>query len=147
MKAEIQDAMKAALKGGDRVALSTLRLLLSALHNEEIDKRRELSAEEILKTISSLCKQRLEAIEQFREGGRLDLVEKEEAELRVLRGFLPEALSDEEVRALILASVKEVGAKSLADLGRVMKTVMPKVTGRAEGKRVNELVREILSGL
>jgi len=134
------------MKGGDRLTVSTLRLLLSALHNEEIKERRELGAEEIVKLISSLCKQRQEAIEYFRRGGRTDLLEKEEAELEILRRFLPQALSEEELRALIRCSIEEVGAKGVQDLGKVMKQIMPKVTGRTEGRRVNELAREILSG-
>jgi uncharacterized protein YqeY len=146
LKTEIQDAVKVAMKGGDRLTLSTLRLLLSALHNEEIKERRELTPEEVLKTISSLCKQRQEAIEYFRKGRRNDLVEKEEAELGVLRRFLPRALSEEEIRALIRSSIDEVGAKGVQDLGRVMKQLMPKVVGRTEGKRVSELTKEILSG-
>lgn len=146
LKIEIQDAMKAAMKSGDRVTLSPLRLLLSALHNEEIKERRELSQEEIIRTISSLCKQGQESIEFFRKGGRSDLLEKEEAELVVLRRFLPEALSEEEIRALIRSSIEEVAAKGVQDLGKVMKQIMPKVTGRTEGKRVSELAREILSG-
>jgi len=146
LKGEIQDAMKAAMKGGDRLTLSTLRLLLSALHNEEIKERRELSPEEIIKIISSLCKQGQESIEYFRKGGRGDLLEKEEAELAVLRRLLPEALSEEEVRALIRSTIEEVGAKGVQDLGKVMKQIMPRVTGRTEGKRVSELAREILSG-
>ena len=146
LKSEIQDTVKAAMKGGDRLTVSTLRLLLSALHNEEIKERRELGAEEIVKLISSLCKQRQEAIEYFRRGGRTDLLEKEEAELEILRRFLPQALSEEELRALIRCSIEEVGAKGVQDLGKVMKQIMPKVTGRTEGRRVNELAREILSG-
>ncbi|HBA39712.1 MAG: glutamyl-tRNA amidotransferase [Deltaproteobacteria bacterium RIFCSPLOWO2_12_55_13] len=146
LKGEIQDAMKAAMKGGDRLTLSALRLLLSALHNEEIKERRELSPEEIIKIISSLCKQGQESIEYFRKGGRGDLLEKEEAELAVLRRLLPEALSEEEVRALIRSTIEEVGAKGVRDLGKVMKQIMPKVTGRTEGKRVSELAREILGG-
>lgn len=146
LKVEIQDGMKAALKSGDRLTLSTLRLLLSALHNEEIKGRRELTLEEILKTISSLCRQRRESIEYFRKAERTDLVEKEEAELGVLRRFLPQALSEEEVRVLVRSSIEEVGANGLRDLGKVMKQVMPKVTGRTEGKRVTELAKEILGG-
>ena len=146
LKGEIQDAMKAAMKGGDRLTLSALRLLLSAVHNEEIKERRELSPEEIIKIISSLCKQGQESIEYFRKGGRGDLLEKEEAELVVFRRLLPEALSEEEVRALIRSTIEEVGAKGVQDLGKVMKQIMPKVTGRTEGKRVSELAREILGG-
>jgi len=146
LKGEIQEAMKAAMKSGDRLSLSALRLLLSALHNEEIKERRELSPEEIIKVISSLCKQRQESIEYFRKGGRSDLLEKEQAELAVLRRFLPEALSEEEICSLIRSSIEEVGAKGVQDLGKVMKQIMPKVTGRTEGKRVSELAREILGG-
>jgi uncharacterized protein YqeY len=146
LKSEIQDAMKAAMKSGDRVVLSTLRLLLSALHNEEIKQHRELGTEEIQKTIASLCKQRQESIGFFRKGGRTDLLQQEEAELAVLRRLLPEAMSEDDVRAAIQSSIGEVGAKGLQDLGRVMKQVMPKVSGRTDGKRVSELAKEILSG-
>jgi uncharacterized protein len=145
LKTEIQDGIKAAMKSGDRVTLSTLRLLSSALHNEEIKQHRELSEEEILKTVASLSKQRQESIELFRKGGRNDLVEKEEAELAVLRRFLPETMNDDEVRAAIRSSIAEVGAQGIQDLGRVMKQVMPKVAGRTDGKRVSELAKELLS--
>ncbi|HXG51331.1 MAG TPA: GatB/YqeY domain-containing protein [candidate division Zixibacteria bacterium] len=146
LKAEIQAEMKSAMKRGERVTLDTLRLLLSALHNEEIRTRRELSDDEVRRTIASLCKQRTESIEAFRKGGRLDLAAKEESELRVLQRFLPQPLSESELRAAIQASIEEVGAKNIGDLGRVMKQVMPKVAGRSDGKRVNELVREMLGG-
>jgi len=146
LKIEIQDTTKAAMKAGDRLTLSILRLLLSALHNEEIKSRRELSTEEIHRTISTLCKQRTEAIELFRKGGREELAEKEEAELKVLQHFLPQQLNESEIRALIQSSIEEVGAKNVQDLGKVMKQVMPRVGGRADGKRVNELAKELLEG-
>jgi uncharacterized protein YqeY len=146
LKVEIQEAMKAAMKTGDRLTLSTLRLLLSALHNEEIKIRRELTTEEIYSTIATLCKQRAEASELFKKGGRAELAEKEEAERRVLQGFLPQPLSEEEVRNLIRVSIAEVGAKTIQDLGKVMKQLMPKVSGRTDGKRVNQLARELLGG-
>ena len=146
LKAEIQDAMKAAMKSGDRLALSTLRLLLAALHNEEINSRRELTPEEIRQTISTLCKQRIEASELFRKGGRGELADKEAAELKVLQRFLPQPLSEDEIRVLIKSSIEQVGAKDVQDLGKVMKQIMPRVSGRTDGKRVNELAREILGG-
>jgi uncharacterized protein YqeY len=146
LKAKIQDAVKTAMKRGDSVTLSTLRLLLSAVHYEEIKVRRELTTSEIERTISTLCKQRIEAIELFRQGGREELAQKEEAELKVLQQFLPEPLSETEVQALIRASIDELGAKGLEDLGKVMKQVMPKVSGRTDGKRVNELVKALLGG-
>lgn len=146
LKAKIQDAVKTAMKSGDSVTLSTLRLLLSAVHYEEIKARRELTTLEIERTISTLGKQRVEAIELFRQGGREELAQKEEAELKVLQRFLPEPLSETEVQALIRASIDELGAKGVEDLGKVMKQVMPKVSGRTDGKRVNELVKALLGG-
>jgi hypothetical protein len=119
---------------------------LAAVHNEEIRVRKELTAEEIQKIIVTLCKQRGEAIELFRRGSREELAQKEEAELAILQRFLPQPLSEEEVKGLIRASITEAGATGLQDLGRVMKLVMPKVSGRSDGKRVNELVRALLGG-
>ena len=146
LKAEIQEAVKSALKRGDALTLSTLRLLLSAIHNEEIKLRKELTAEEIQRTIATLAKQRHEAIALFRKGNREELAQKEEAELAILQKYLPQALSEEELRGLIQQSIGEVGAKGIGDLGKVMKQVMPKVSGRSDGKRVNELAKELLSG-
>lgn len=146
LKAEIQQAVKAAMKGGDTVTLSTLRLLLAALQNEEIRTRRSLGADEIQKIIGTLCKQRGEAIELYRQGGREELAAKEEAELAILKKFLPQQLSDEEIKSVIQGSIDEVGAKGLADLGKVMKLVMPKVTGRSDGKRVSDLAKSLLGG-
>jgi uncharacterized protein len=144
LKVEIQEATKAAMKRGDRLVVSTYRLLLAALHNEEIKSRKELNTEEIYRVVSTLCKQRTEAIDLYRKGGRAELAEKEDAELKVLQRLLPEPLSEDEVRALIKTSIEEVGAKNVQDLGKVMKQLMPKVSGRTDGKRVNELTKELL---
>jgi uncharacterized protein len=144
LKAEIQDAVKTAMKSGDSVTLSTLRLLLSAIHYEEIKARKELNAEEIQKTVSTLSKQRTEAIELFRKGGREDLAKKEEAELKILQHFLPQPLTETEVQDLIRESIDEVGAQGVQDLGKVMKRVMSKLGGRSDGKRVNEMARALL---
>ena len=146
LKAEIQEAVKQAMKSGDRITLSTLRLLLAALHNEEIRIRGELSREDIQKTIATLCKQRTEAIDLYRKGGREDLALKEDGELAVLKRFLPQQLSEDEIRDLIQSCIAEVGARGIQDLGKVMKLVMPKVSGRSDGKRVNELARGLLEG-
>jgi uncharacterized protein YqeY len=146
LKAEIQEAVKQSMKSGDWVTLSTLRLLLSAVHNEEIRVRRQLSTEEIQRTITTLCKQRTEAIDLYRKGGREDLAQKEEAEFAVLKRFLPAQLTEEEIKSLIQACIAEAGAQGIQDLGKVMKLVMPKVAGRSDGKRVNELARGLLAG-
>jgi uncharacterized protein YqeY len=145
LKSEIQEAVKVAMKSGDSVTLSTLRLLLAAVHNEEIRVRKELTTEEIQKTIATLRNQRSESIDLFRKGGREELATKEEAELAVLQRFLPQPLSENEMKELIRGSIAEVGAKGVEDLGKVMKLVMPKLSGRGDGKRINELARELLN--
>jgi uncharacterized protein len=145
LKTDIKEAVKVAMKSGDAVTLSTLRLLLAALQNEEIRLRRELVPEEIQRSIATLCKQRTEAIDLYRKGKRDDLAQKEEAELGVLKRFLPQPLSEDEVKSLIRASIAEASAQGIQDLGKVMKLVMPKVSGRSDGKRVNELAKALLS--
>ena len=146
LKAGLQEAAKAALKSRDTVKLSTLRLLLAAVHNEEIRLRKELDAEEIQKVIATLSKQGSEAIELYRKGGRDDLAQKEAAELEILRAYLPQPLTEQEVQTLIRESIAELGATGVQDLGKVMKQVMPKVSGRTDGKRVNELAKALLGG-
>ncbi len=146
LKAGLQEAAKVALKGGDTLKLSTLRLLLAAIHNEEIRLRKELGTEEIQKVVSTLSKQRSESIELYRKGGRHDLAEKEEAELKILQQFLPQPLTEKEVEAMNRESIGESGARRGEDLGKVMKQVMPKVSGRTDGKRVNELAKALLGG-
>jgi uncharacterized protein len=146
LKAEIQEAVKTAMKSGDGITLSTLRLLLSAMHNEEIKVRKELTTEEIHRIISTLSKQRNEAIEMFRKGGREELAQKEEAELAVLKRYLPQPLTEDEIAVLIRSSIDEAGAKGIQDLGKLMKVLMPKVSGRSDGKRVNELAKALLRG-
>ena len=144
LKAGLQEAAKSALKSGDSVKLSTLRLLLAAIHNEEIKARKELAPEEIQRVVATLCKQRSEAIDLYRRGGRDELARKEEIELKILQEYLPQPLTDEEVEILIRASIVELKATGVQDLGRVMKQVMPKVSGRTDGKRVNELAKALL---
>ena len=144
LKAEIQEAVKQAMKARDELTLSTLRLLLAAVHNEEIRARRELTTEDIQRTIATLGKQRVEASELYRRGGREDLAQKEEAEFAVLKRFLPKQLSETEVTELIQSCIIEAGARGVQDLGKVMKLVMPKVAGRSDGKRVNELAKGLL---
>jgi uncharacterized protein YqeY len=146
LKAGLQEAAKVALKSGDTLRVSTLRLLLAAVHNEEIRLRKELGAEEIQRVVSTLGKQRSESIELYRKGGRNDLAQKEEAELKILQEFLPQPFTEQEVEALIRESIAEVGANGIRDLGKVMKQVMPKVAGRSDGKRVNELAKALLGG-
>ncbi|MBI4745700.1 MAG: GatB/YqeY domain-containing protein [Deltaproteobacteria bacterium] len=145
LKDKLAEEMKGAMKSQDKIRLSTLRMLLSAVKYKEIDLGKALTDEEVIETVTSSVKQRRDSIEQFSTAGRTDLVEKEEAELKVLQGFLPEQLSVEEVKAEIDRTVTETGASGMKDLGKVMKLLMPKVAGRADGKMVSDAVRERLS--
>lgn len=145
LKDKLAEEMKGAMKSQDKVRLSTIRMLISAVKYKEIDLGKVLTDEEVIETVTSSVKQRRDSIEQFTNAGRNDLVEKEEAELKVLQGFLPKQLSVEEVEAEIDRTVTEAGASGMKDLGKVMKLLMPKVAGRADGKMVSDKVRERLS--
>ncbi len=136
--------MKEAMKSGYSEKVSVIRMLRSSLKNKEIDKRRALTEQEILETITSSIKQRRESIEEFKKGNRPDLTEKEEKEITILQSFLPPQLTKEELEAKIRATIEEIRAEGIKDLGRVMKALMPEVSGRAEGKVVSDLVRALL---
>jgi uncharacterized protein YqeY len=141
-----QETMKASMKSGDKAALQFARNLHAAIRKKEIDDRKDLEDGEVLKLISTMLKQREDSIDQFRKGGREDLVAAEEAEAKYLRQFLPVQLSVEELRPIVRSAVEESGAKDAKDLGKVMKVLLPKVQGKADGKLVNQLVREALGG-
>ena len=145
LKDKLAEEMKGAMKSQDKVRLSTIRMLISAVKYKEIDLGKALTDDEVIETVTSSVKQRRDSIEQFKSAGRNDLVEKEEAELKILQGFLPKQLSIEEVEAEIDRTVTEAGASGMKDLGKVMKLLMPKVAGRADGKMVSDKVRERLS--
>jgi uncharacterized protein YqeY len=145
IKNQIDEALKEAIRNQNEVAKNALRGLLTAIKNKEKDLKRAPNDAEILQIISSQIKQRKESIEQFKSGGREDLAEKEAHEIAVLEKFLPKQLSQEELEAIIAECIQETGATTVKDMGKVMKTVMPKVAGRADGKLVNELVRAKLS--
>ncbi|HET7854072.1 MAG TPA: GatB/YqeY domain-containing protein [Candidatus Methylomirabilis sp.] len=138
--------LQAALKAGRKVEASTLRLLLTAVKNREVEKRGQLSEPEILQVIVKESNQRREAIQQFRQGGREDLARKEEAELQILEKFLPQAISPEELSAKVREAIAATGAKSVKDMGKVMSHLMAQLAGRADGKVVSQLVRQELSG-
>lgn len=144
-KGKIDEEMVLAAKTKDKLRLSALRMLKNGLHNREIDLKRELNEAEFLQLLSSMVKQRKDSIEQFVKGGRTDLVEKEEAELKVIEEFLPAQLSEAELDAAISEAIREVGAGDIRDMGKVMKILMPKLTGRADGKAVGEKVKTRLS--
>jgi uncharacterized protein YqeY len=136
--------MKLALKNKDKGKLSTIRMLKAALKKVEIDKRRPLTDDEILDVITKQVKQRRDSIAEYEKAGRDELAAKEKEEMVILESYLPEQLSEEEVRAIVAEAVKQVGASSKADMGKVMGAIMPKVKGRADGRLVNRLVSEAL---
>jgi len=146
---KIQADLKEALKAGEKTRVSTLRFLLSAIHNKEIalslPKGQGLKDEEVLGILQTQIKQRKESIMFFKQGNRDDLVAKEQAELDILSKYLPQQLSEEEVKKIITEAAGEVGAKGLADFGKVMGAVMPRLRGKTEGDVVAGLVKEHLS--
>ncbi len=144
LKERFSSELKDSLKAGDRLKLSTIRLIMASLKNREIEKRGSLSEEEIIDLLVSLSKQRKESIEEFKKGGRQDLVDKETEELKIIEFYLPQQLTPEEIKKIIGETITETGASSPKDIGKVMKVLMPKVKGRADGKLVNEMVKELL---
>jgi uncharacterized protein YqeY len=132
------------MKSGDTVKRGTLRLLISSINNAEIAKRAPLEEPDILGVIAKEVKQHNESIESFRQGNRPDLVAKEEAELAILQQYLPRQMSREEIEAEARQVMAAVGAQGPADKGRVMKELMPKLKGRADGKEINDIVTGLL---
>lgn len=139
------EEMKQAMRSGDKLRLSTIRMIRAALKNKEIEVRKKLDEEEIFRVIQGMLRRGEESVEQFRTGGRMDLVEKETKEMEILKSFLPQSLSQEEILKVIDQSIQEIQASSLKDLGKVMKSVMSKLGGKADGKLVNQWVKERLS--
>ena len=140
-KEKVDQEMIRAAKAKDKIRLSAVRMLKSGLHNREIDLKRELGEAEFLQLLSFMVKQRKDSIEQFEKGGRTDLVDQEKAELKVIEEFLPSQLSEADLDAAIAEAIREVGATGIRDMGKVMKVLMPKVTGRADGKVVGDKVK------
>ena len=136
----------AAMKSKDEVRLNVLRMLKSELKYKAIDTGNDLSDEEAIAVLSSAAKKRSEAIDEYRRGGREDLVNQEIAEFEIIREYLPEQFSEEELKGLVDKTIAETSAVSMKDFGTVMKSLMPKVRGRADGKTVNVVVRNILQG-
>ena len=144
-KETLEREMVQAAKAQDKERLSALRLIKNTLHNREIDLHRELEDTEFLQAMAAMAKQRNDSIEQFKNGGRQDLVEKETRELKVIQEFLPSQLSEEEVGREIEAAIAEAGATGLRDMGKVMKILMSRLTGKADGKLVGEKLKARLS--
>jgi len=144
LKERLLEELKEAMRAKDDLKVSVIRMLRAAVVNAEKEKRRELSEDEVLEVISREVKRRVEAAEEYERAGRADLAEKERKEAEILRSYLPEQMSEEEIKELARRVIEEVGAVGRKDMGKVMGSIMPRVRGRAEGRVVSEIVRRLL---
>jgi len=142
---EIEDEVREAMRARDAERRDALRLIVNALKSSEKELQRPLSDDEELQVLQRERKRRIEAAEAFRTGGHDDRAEAEERELAILEEFMPEPLTEEEIEEIVDDAIAEVGATSMADLGRVMADVMPQIAGRADGSQVSQIVREKLA--
>ena len=141
---KIINEMYLSMKSGDKIKANALRTLVSKLKDQQIKLRKDISDEEALKVIKTLVKQRKESAQIFLNAGREELAEKENLEISILEKYLPKMISDDEIRALVEGVVKEIGAKDLSDIGKVMPLVMKRGKGKVDGRLANEILRELL---
>jgi uncharacterized protein YqeY len=146
LKERLDQDLKTAMREKAQLRLDTIRMLKSAIKYREIELMKPLDDAGIPAVIASEVKRRRDAVEQYRAGNRPELAEKEEAEIAILQAYLPQQLSQDELRAKVDEAVKKVGAQGMKDMGAVMKALMPEVQGRAEGKAVSDMVKARLSG-
>lgn len=146
LKERISQETKAAMRAKEVLRRDTLRMIHAALRYVEIDSRKTLDDEGVLEVLAKEAKKRREAIEHYQNAGRQDLVDKETAELKVIEDFLPRQLSRDEILVVVRQAVQELGATQPSQLGLVMKEVLPRVKGQADGKLVSQVVREVLAG-
>jgi len=144
IKKQLRDALTEALKSGETQRKSTLRMALASIKNAEVEAREELEEDLVLNLLQKEVKARQETIVGAKKAQRPDLIEKAEQEIKILNEFLPQQLSAEELRVLVQEAVQESGASSLAEIGKVMGVLMPKIRGKADGKQANQIVRELL---
>ncbi len=144
IKTQLNDSLKDAMKSGDEVRKRTVRMALASIKQVEVDKRVELDDAAVMGILQKEVKNRRESLEEARKANRPDLIEANEAEIRVLEAFLPKAMPAEELHTLVEAAITETGATTPADMGKVMKIVMPKVAGRAPNDMISATVRELL---
>ncbi|OGT86805.1 MAG: glutamyl-tRNA amidotransferase [Gammaproteobacteria bacterium RIFCSPLOWO2_12_FULL_47_76] len=145
IKQRLNDDVKTAMRNRDRERLGTLRMILAAIKQKEVDERIELDDTQILGVLDKMTKQHRESIAQFELAGRRDLVEKENKELAIVQSYLPAQLSDEEIQALLKQAIQETGAVSMQDMGKVMAVLKPKLQGRADIGKISGLVKTKLS--
>ena len=148
LKEQLAGDLTAAMRAGDEVRKSTLRMLMSAIKNAEVagSERKELDDAQVMQVIGKQVKQRKESIDEFQKAGRQDLVDKEKAEMVVLQAYMPEQMGRDDIAAEVRRVIEEVGAKVPADKGKVMQVLMPRLSGKAEGREINAVVTELLTG-
>jgi uncharacterized protein YqeY len=146
LKEQLSNDLRDAMRASDEVRKSTLRMLMSAINNAEVagSERKELTDEQVMQVIAKQVKQRRESIEEFGKAGRQDLVDREAAEMKVLEAYMPEQMSREEIIAEVKKAIAETGAAGPSDKGKLMKVIMPRLSGKAEGRAINEVVTELL---
>ena len=145
LKAQIIDDMKAAMKSGEKARLGVIRLITAAIKQREVDERIELDDEQVLIVLDKMVKQRRDSIKQYTDAGREDLAAIEEAEVEIIQAYLPAALSEDEIAAIVEAAIAQTGATSMADMGKVMGIVKPQVQGRGDMGAVSGIVKQKLS--
>ncbi len=145
-KEQLQADLKAAMKSGDTRRKDALRFIMAAIKQVEIDNRTQLTEEQTYGVLVSEAKKRRDSLTEMRKAGRNDLADQEQMELRLIESYLPQQMSREELEAEARKAIEETGAKTAKDMGNVMKALMPRVKGRADGKLVNEVVRTLLNG-
>ena len=146
LKAQVNEDMKAALRGGEKLRLGTIRMLMAAVQQREIDDRRAMTDSDVLQIVEKLIKQRREAAAQFGSAGRSDLETKELEEARILAAYLPAQLNEAEIGALLEEAIQSTGAAGMKDMGKVMNALRPKVQGRADMSQIGNLVKARLAG-
>ncbi len=146
LKQRITDDMKAALKGGEKARLGTIRLILAAVKQREVDERIELSDDQVLAVLEKMIKQRRDSIGQYEKAGREELAAQERSEIELIQEYMPEALSDDELAALIDKAIVDSGASEMRDMGKVMALLKPAIQGRAEMGAVSAQVKKRLAG-
>ena len=146
LKLQIQDDMKTAMKAGDKRRLGAVRLILAALKQKEVDERKELTDADVLGILEKMLKQRRDSIAQYEQAGRTDLAEQEAFEVGVIQGYMPAQLSDAEIAAVIEEAIAASGARAMADMGKVMGLVKPRIQGRADMGAVSARVKQRLAG-
>lgn len=144
LKEKLQEDLKSSMKNKDTIKKSVVTLIRAAIKQHEVDNRVELDDDAIIDIISKQLKQRKDSLAEFEKANRDDLVEETKSEIQVLEGYLPQQLSEEELEKIVIETIAEVGATSMKDMGKIMATIKPKTAGRADGRKINELVKKNL---